>query len=971
LRRQLLPPIGAQRDREHLAHRCQWHFLDSVWQVAVDTDDGSSCALPIPAAVRELVARREQSGFAGTVPVVSGVSATLFDESSTAQPTSDAGARYWRCDLQVHTPRDQRWPGDDPRGQDERRALARTYLAAAQTRGVEVVGVTEHHDVSWIDELRYAARGLGMHVLPGFELETSEGIHVLCLFDPARPVLELEDVLASLGLDRNRRATSKATEIRSDRPLADVLRLVQDRYEGICIAAHVTSRKGILDLPPGGARADAWKQPDLLAAQIPCALAEVGNAGVRSMLANEDPARRRERRLAYVLTSDSRSPDEIGSASTWIKMHHPSVAGLRQAFLDPDSRIAFADPMAARVDAQLLEVAWEGGYLGDERVAFNTELTCLIGGKGTGKSTVIESIRWAFGLEPRPDSDIATAVQSLRKSVLPGGTKVTVRFRTPRPTPKTFTVERTEPHGPIVRDSAGTPLPELEPSDLLHPRVYGQKEIFDVAQNMPARLALVDRYAAEELRGPNERERDLLVGLRRNAQAVLQAQDEVDDAQARLAELPALQQWRERFRQAGFEERLRERRMLDREALLLRAAAEVLRERQRSLGDLADQIPQAPDLSGGRDAGELPNQDLISRAASAVTAAVGEMDRALHEAGAAVEAGREELGETQATWEGRRAARQADFDRALRELQASAPDADPEQYLDVERRIEQLEPLRSAVPQLEARVDALRRERRGLLIDLQEARADRHRRRVTAAGRLTDATGDSVRISLAYQEDRAAALELLQSRKAGVRADILTRLVERDDFTPTDFAERVRNGDVASHYQLPEGSAAKLVGALDERFLLDFEVVELCDGISIALDVGPPGRPEYRELDRLSPGQKSTAILLLILRSSDDPLIVDQPEDDLDNRFIYDDVVQRLREAKLARQIIVATHNANIPILGDAEQILVLDARGDGRPRGYVRSQGTVDDDDVRIAAEHILEGGEEAFRRRREKYGW
>lgn len=178
--------------------------------------------------------------------------ASLFDTAPTEVTAVDFGARYWRCDLQVHTPRDGRWPGTEPRGEDERRAVARTYLEAAQARGVDVVGITEHHDVSWIDELRYAAKGLDMHLLPGFEVEISDGIHVLCLFDPKRPVLELEDVLASLGLDRGRRAKKNATEIRAGYPLSEVLDIVQNRFGGICIAAHVTSRKGIFDLPPGG-----------------------------------------------------------------------------------------------------------------------------------------------------------------------------------------------------------------------------------------------------------------------------------------------------------------------------------------------------------------------------------------------------------------------------------------------------------------------------------------------------------------------------------------------------------------------------------------------------------------------------------------------------------------------------------------------------------------------------------------------
>ena len=99
--------------------------------------------------------------------------------------------------------------------------------------------------------------------------------------------------------------------------------------------------------------------------------------------------------------------------------------------------------------------------------------------------------------------------------------------------------------------------------------------------------------------------------------------------------------------------------------------------------------------------------------------------------------------------------------------------------------------------------------------------------------------------------------------------------------------------------------------------------------------------------------------------------MIDQPEDDLDNRFVYDDVVQRLRSAKRRRQLVVATHNANIPVLGDAEQIIVLEAVSADPPRGQVSAHGPMDDAGVRSAAEQILEGGEQAFRKRREKYGW
>jgi energy-coupling factor transporter ATP-binding protein EcfA2 len=136
--------------------------------------------------------------------------------------------------------------------------------------------------------------------------------------------------------------------------------------------------------------------------------------------------------------------------------------------------------------------------------------------------------------------------------------------------------------------------------------------------------------------------------------------------------------------------------------------------------------------------------------------------------------------------------------------------------------------------------------------------------------------------------------------------------------------------------------------------------------------VRTPEHPDHRPLERLSAGQRSTAILLLALLESHGPLILDQPEDDLDNRFIYESVVRRLRDTKETRQFIIATHNANIPVLGDAEQILILAAEQDGdRFRARVERRGSIDNEDLHGPLEDVLEGGREAFQRRKEKYGF
>jgi energy-coupling factor transporter ATP-binding protein EcfA2 len=123
-----------------------------------------------------------------------------------------------------------------------------------------------------------------------------------------------------------------------------------------------------------------------------------------------------------------------------------------------------------------------------------------------------------------------------------------------------------------------------------------------------------------------------------------------------------------------------------------------------------------------------------------------------------------------------------------------------------------------------------------------------------------------------------------------------------------------------------------------------------------------------RDFAKLSLGQQQSILLALVLSSDgSEPLIIDQPEDNLDGEFIYSSLVPVLRRAKERRQIVIVTHNANIAVLGDAEQIIVLKSQGD---RGMITARGSIDDPDTRDAACNILEGAREAFLRRAKIYG-
>jgi len=164
---------------------------------------------------------------------------------------------------------------------------------------------------------------------------------------------------------------------------------------------------------------------------------------------------------------------------------------------------------------------------------------------------------------------------------------------------------------------------------------------------------------------------------------------------------------------------------------------------------------------------------------------------------------------------------------------------------------------------------------------------------------------------------------------------------------------------------MPKQVADALAGLSSSR-LRAIEELSLPERMELLLNVTRDGE-NYREVGKLSTGQQCTAILHLLLLDNPDPLVIDQPEDNLDNAFIADHIVNELRMSKTKRQFVFATHNANIPVFGDAEWIGVLHEE-EGRAK--LCASGSIDAADVKEFAANILEGGREAFTHRREKYG-
>jgi len=187
-----------------------------------------------------------------------------------------------------------------------------------------------------------------------------------------------------------------------------------------------------------------------------------------------------------------------------------------------------------------------------------------------------------------------------------------------------------------------------------------------------------------------------------------------------------------------------------------------------------------------------------------------------------------------------------------------------------------------------------------------------------------------------------------------------------DLVAPTLLADIIRRRDDKTLFEKTQMNPNQLHTVIDrlsdERLLADMEVVDLPDMPKIELN----DHDTYKTTETLSTGQKCNTILPILLLDSDRPLLVDQPEDNLDNGFVHRTIVDSVKRVKKHRQLAFVTHNPNIPVLGDAERILVLDSDG---TNGIMRNCGTVDECKSDIV--DLLEGGAEAFKQRKERYSY
>lgn len=455
---------------------------------------------------------------------------------------------------------------------------------------------------------------------------------------------------------------------------------------------------------------------------------------------------------------------------------------------------------------------------------------------------------------------------------------------------------------------------------------------------------------------------------------MMEVRRELDQLRERLAALPGLEETLERYREAGLEERLQDRSDLVREEGVLDSIEDRLEPLRECLANLRQELPLDMTFLSAGALATLPGKDILALGNRVLGQLSGELQEMADGFEHRLRMADEGIAEIRSRWDDRRREVQEAYEAILRGLERSAVHG--EEFIRLRRKIEGLRPLeqraslaeRSAVEQMD--------RRRTLLVEWEELKAAEFQSLARAAQTVTERLEGRVRVEVVAAGDREPLSGLLRDEIGGNLAKTIEVLESAANLSLLELADTCRKGSdaILNGYGTTPKQADRLANASPET-LMRVEELDLPNTTEIRLNLAPAGKPpSWRRLDDLSTGQKATAVLLLLLLESDAPLIVDQPEDDLDNRFITEEIVPRMREEKERRQFVFSTHNANIPVLGDAELILGLTPVGEaeeGRAGVAREHMGSIDDSPVRELIENLLEGGKDAFEKRRNRYGF
>lgn len=893
------------------------------------------------------------------------------------------GARWWKFDFHCHTPASEDY-GKGPDQENLRSISPKDWLLNHMRAGIDCVAVTDHNSGGWVDLLKRALDELSseghpefrqLFIFPGVEISAIGGIHILAIFGPEKTTSDIDTLLGAVNFRGEKGSCNESAEM----GVAQIVDQIVD-YGGIAIPAHADHKfSGLFS------SLDDFKQ--------------VSNRRVYAMEVIDksfvEPTLYHEKKLGWskILGSDSHRPNGTveerfpGSHFTWVKMSTPSLNGLILALLDGELSLLRSDDYPndpnTRGDLMIEQITVNNAkYLGranEFTCRFNPWLNSVIGGRGTGKSTTLELLRNALQRENEiPETlqgDFARYREVSRErsdeGLLTNDTSVTVYYRKDE---SRYKVDWTIQEGrKAYEESDGEWLPTPGSINQRFPiRIYSQKQIFELAKSPDSLLRIIDdspQIGYEEWKRKWDELSAQYLSIRAKMREIQTGLDEEETIKGELADV---RRKLDIFQKAGHEKILKDYHARDNQKKALDSWEDSWANWSDDLGQLTERIVFTDIDFGEHHPGPEERHELDNL--------VVDLNSKLEDVRLTMEGLKNQLDFIKDAWQ---------IERPRLKLTANIVDA-KEKY---DSLVSKLEEERVGVPsaysylikeeqRLKERLRELNEKKVALKVQDQEADnclAQLMHHRVALTRKRTDflnttlSDNEYVQIQVIPYGNKELLEDqfrgLIDRGNGGFDTDINSLLSELMDSDEPQLSQinKVKES-IVDIYQ----NEFEAVDCLKDRRFASHIIglsAEHIDRVKCwfpedSLDVRFSLRDgvKFTPVEQGSPGQKTAALLAFILSYGNEPLILDQPEDDLDNELIYDLIVQQLRAIKHKRQVIVVTHNANIVVNGDSENIIALDIRAG---QTQISAQGGLQELPIREQICRLMEGGTAAFEQR------
>lgn len=885
------------------------------------------------------------------------------------------GSRWWRVDLHAHSPVSYDFKGEtDPENPDWT-----NWITLARDAGIQAIAVTDHNTADAVTSLQEALATVDNApvLFPAVELTAGDGSHLLLLMDPAHKQAHVEDLLSRLQVPVSLRGTQTGRS-----PLSVEKILDECGEDVLVIGAHVNGPDGLLE-HNGQQRIHELRNPRLAAADV-----DPNSPLDKSWL---DGSRHEiKHRIAQVWTSDGHRHTELGRRFTWVKMTKPDLEGLRLAFLDgpqslePVYKSDQTDPNTFADLAIESITVHKGTFIGrpsEVTVRFNPWMNAIIGGRGTGKSTLVDFCRITLRRESELDSSVDGEEGSLRlqfdrrmrvppergdTGLLTDDTRIDVVYRKDG---ERYILSWSQDGqvNPIARVVGDKLIPEEgEMRERFPVRIYSQKQLFALAQDPNALLSVIDDSDAVrrvELDRSLEQLSARYLSLRAAARL---ASSQTNDLPARRAALVDIERKLDILQTGGQTQALNEYRINRQLENAWQAALGGAGQAVEIIGRNAEELTVSDITPASETNGnQLPEE--LRNVHESLKLTIEDLKRGMIESVERTQKAIEEIkvGPDASRWQDILNVSESAFREANSQLEEQGISS-PNEY-DV--LLGQAETLRITIASLQqegAKAAELDSEAAEVLAEYRQLRSKLSQLRISFA---EDTSTETVHVEVNAHADRENLLSeligiLTTDRFEDDRQAISQRILPQQN-QPWEWARldsviadlrRFLSGELASwqtHDRRFESALRRVPPESIDRLALYLPE----DTVTVSFhDSRGSG---WRSLEQGSPGQQTASLLAFVLGFGSEPIILDQPEDDLDNTLIYDLLVTRLREAKRKRQVIVVSHNPNIVVHGDAELVLSLEAAG-GQSR--IVCQGGLQERQVRDEICRVMEGGREAF---------